>query len=146
MFFGSYEHVLDEKGRLVIPSKWRKNVEEKLYILKGYEGSLIIYKEEDFENYLNNLKTLPYSLRVNRDVTRIALSSVFELNIDKQYRVQLPASLLTKYSINKELILIGVIDHFEVWDREKWNNYLMDNEKDFEEKAESLLLKQDGNE
>ena len=139
MFFGSFEHNLDDKGRLVLPSKFRSELGEKLYILRGYEGSLTIYKEAEFNSYLAKLSSLPYTSKNNRDIVRIALSSVFELNIDKQYRIQIPAQLLNKYSISKEIVIVGVIDHIEIWNKDKWEEYNSLNEKEFEAKSEALL-------
>lgn len=141
MFFGSYEHNLDEKGRLVIPSKIRANILGKLYILKGFEGSLSLYDDADFKSYIASLQALSFNNRTTRDVQRIALSSVCELEIDKQGRIQLPTALLEKYQISKEVVIVGVLDHFEIWNKLKWEQYLKDNEEDFENKSEALLAK-----
>ena len=139
MFFGSYEHTLDDKGRLVLPSRLRNNLGNKLFILKGYEGSLSLYKEEEFKSYIDSLSSLPYSSKNNRDIVRIALSSVFELNLDSQYRIQIPQALINKYQIEKEVVIIGVIDHLEIWNKSKWDKYQKDNDKEFEEKSERLF-------
>lgn len=143
MFFGSYLHTLDDKGRLVIPYKLRSNVSSRLYILKGYEGSLSLYCENDFGLYLDKLKKLSYESKSCRDVERVALSSVNELELDSQNRIQIPSSLLKKYAIGKEVVVVGVLDHIEIWDKAKWDTYLGENEKDFEEKSESLLKSHD---
>ncbi len=143
MFFGSYVHTVDEKGRLVIPSKLRGAVGSKLYIIKGYDGALSLYCEEDFQNYLANLKSQSFASKLSRDVERVALSTVAELEIDSQNRIQIPAALSQKYSIGHEVVVLGVLDHIEIWNKSKWDNYLNENEKDFEEKSESLLKKND---
>lgn len=143
MFFGSYVHTVDEKGRLVIPSKLRGAVGSKLYIIKGYDGALSLYCEEDFQNYLTNLKSQSFASKLSRDVERVALSTVAELEIDSQNRIQIPAALSQKYSIGHEVVVLGVLDHIEIWNKSKWDNYLNENEKDFEEKSESLLKKND---
>ena len=139
MFFGSYVHVLDEKNRLLIPSKLRGEVGAKLYIIKGYDGALALYCEADFENYLNNLKSQSFASKLSRDVERIALSTVAELEIDKQSRIQIPAQLIAKYSLTKEVVILGVLDHLEIWNKSKWDEYLKENEAGFEEKSEELL-------
>jgi len=138
MFFGSYPHSLDNKGRLVIPSKMRSEAGGRLYILKGYEGSLSVYKEADFQKLTDALEHLPYNQRDARDVQRIALSSVVELEVDAQGRIQLPSRLLSDYKISRDVIVVGVINHFEIWDASAWENYLKQNEKDYETKAEKL--------
>ena len=139
MFFGSFEHTLDDKNRLLIPSRLRSKIGSKLFIMKGYEGSLSIYPCEEFEIYLKKLHNLPYESKISRDIERISLSSVFELDIDKVNRIQIPTALIHKYSISKEVVVVGVIDHIEVWSKSKWDAYLKENESTFEEKSEELL-------
>ena len=139
MFFGSFEHTLDEKNRLLIPARLRAELGLKLFIMKGYEGSLSIYPEKQFQNYLDKLEKLPYETKLSRDIRRIALSSVFELDVDKVSRIQIPTALINKYSISKDVVVVGVLNHIEVWSLEKWNAYLKDNEAEFESKSEELL-------
>lgn len=139
MFFGSFEHSLDDKNRLLIPSRLRGQLGNKLFIMKGYEGSLAIYPNEQFEKYLHKLETLPYESKLSRDIERISLSSVFELDVDKVNRIQIPTALINKYKISKEVVVVGVIDHIEVWSKAKWEEYLKTNEAEFESKSEELL-------
>lgn len=138
MFFGSYSHTLDNKGRLMIPAKLRNEAGGRLYILKGYEGSLSVYKEADFLNLTAALEDLSYNQRDTRDVQRITLASVVELEVDAQGRIQLPSKLLGDYKISRSVVVVGVINHFEIWDAVAWENYLKQNEKDYEAKAEKL--------
>lgn len=139
MFFGSFEHTLDDKNRLLIPSRLRGQVGSKLFIMKGYEGSLSIYPEAEFEKYLTKLESLPFESKISRDIERISLSSVFELEVDKANRIQIPTALINKYGITKDVVVVGVLNHIEVWSLEKWNAYLKDNEAEFESKSEELL-------
>lgn len=144
MFFGSYNHLLDDKNRLLIPSKFRGLVGSKLYILKGYDGCLSLYTFEDFEKYVSHFQELPFENKLSRDVTRIALASVSELEVDKASRVQIPTALISKYSITKEVVVVGMIDHLEVWSKSSWEAYEKENESKFEEKQEKLLEKKNG--
>ena len=139
MFFGSFVHSLDEKNRLLIPSKLRAALTNKIFIMKGYEGSLSLYPEGSFEKYLAKLQSLPFESKTSRDIERIALSSVFELDIDKVNRIQIPTALINKYKISKEVVVIGLLDHIEIWSKEKWNKYLEENEEQYESKSEELL-------
>lgn len=141
MFFGSYHHTLDEKGRLLVPSKMRDALGQKAYVLRGYDGALSVYTEADFLKYMDSLESLPFGRRDARDFRRVALSSVSELLLDRQGRLQLPAALLSKYAIGRNVVVIGVLDHIEIWDEGKWAAYLKENEKDFEDKAEALVVK-----
>lgn len=131
--------MLDDKNRLCLPSRLRQKLEDKVYILKGYDGCISIYSEEAFQKYVDSLATLSFANHLSRDVERIALSSVFELEIDKANRIQLPTALVNKYSISKDVVVLGLIDHVEIWSKERWERYLDENEKDFEEKSENLL-------
>lgn len=141
MFFGSYEHLLDEKNRLVIPSKFRVLVGSKIYILKGFDGCLSLFTEKDFKTYLEKLSSLEFGDKLAREVQRISLSTVFDLEVDKASRIQIPTALVNKYHITHEVTVVGMIDHIEVWSKVKWDEYISLNEKDFEAKSEKLLNK-----
>ncbi len=138
MFFGSFVHNLDNKGRLVIPSKMRDELGAKAYILKGYDGALSIYKEADFVALMEEVKSLPFTKRNARAHLRVQLASVCELEIDKQGRALLPTQLLNKYKIGKEVIVIGALDHIEVWNRSDYEAYEKAADSSFEDIAEEL--------
>ncbi|MFA6755189.1 MAG: division/cell wall cluster transcriptional repressor MraZ [Bacilli bacterium] len=139
MFLGSYDYSIDDKGRLVIPSKFRNEIGEKLYLLKGFDGCLSIYKEVDFQRYISKLQNLPFEKSKTRLHLRILLNTIVELNVDNSGRIQIPTKTLQQYSIGKSVKIIGLIDHFEVWDVDSWMKYREDNEKNFEKDAEDLL-------
>ena len=143
MFFGSYTHNLDDKGRLVIPSKMRDELGSKAYILKGFDGALSIYKESDFQNLVVELKNLPFNKKNSRAYLRIQLASACELDVDRQGRALLPTQLLNKYQIGKEVIVIGALDHIEVWNRADYEEYEKSADSSFETIAEELSDKED---
>ena len=138
MFFGNYSHSLDDKGRLVIPRKMRDELGLKIFIMKGYDGALSIYKEESFEKLVEELESLSFNKKENRDYLRIKLASVVDLDVDKMGRVQLPQSLLAKHHIGKDVVVLGAGDHIEVWDEKKYQEYISSIEDDFEGIAERL--------
>jgi MraZ protein len=138
MFFGYYEHNLDNKGRTVIPSKMREETGAIVYITKGYDGALTIFKKEDFEKMLIESRNIPFNKRNSRAYLRAQFSSACELEIDKQGRIQIPQVLLTKYAIGKELVILGVGDHIEIWDKAKYLAYEEEVNNNFEEIAENL--------
>lgn len=138
MFYGSYIHNLDNKGRLVIPSKMRDELGSKAYILKGYDGALSIFKENDFLELVQKIKSLPFTKKNARAHLRVQLASVCELDIDKQGRALLPTQLLAKYKIGREVIVIGALDHIEVWNRSEYEAYEKTADSSFEEIAEEL--------
>ena len=138
MFYGSFIHNLDNKGRLVIPSKMRDELGSKAFILKGYDGALSIYKESDFAELVAEIKSLSFNKKAARAHLRVQLASVCELDIDKQGRALLPTQLLAKYKIGKEVIVIGALDHIEVWNRKDYEAYEKAADSSFEEIAEEL--------
>lgn len=139
MFFGSYEYSIDEKGRLVIPSKFRNEIGDKLYLLKGYDGCLSIYKESDFNVYISKLQHLQFEREKVRLHQRILLSSIVEIDVDKQGRMQIPLKTIKEYSVGRNVTIIGALDHFEVWNSGSWDQYNQEHVKDFEKDAEDIL-------
>ena len=138
MFFGYYEHNLDAKGRVIIPAKFRDELGTKFYILKGFDGALAIYKEEKFLELIETQQRLPFNKSSSRDYLRAMLASACELEIDKIGRCQIPTVLLNKHGIGKEIIIIGVGDHIEVWDKTAYLAYEERIDREFEENAEKL--------
>lgn len=141
MLFGQYEHTLDDKGRLVIPRKFRQELGNKLYIMKGFEGALSIFKEETFLSKSDTLESLSFNKESSRAYIRNQLASMSELEMDKSGRVQIPSLLLTKYNISKEVVIIGVLDHLEVWDKKAYLEYENKVDENFEAIAEEVDLK-----
>ena len=140
MYFGYYEHVLDEKGRLVLPRKLREGLSEGslLYILKGFDGCLSVYNEVDFQKLCEEVNKIDFNKKNSRSYLRTVLGSVVELSLDKVNRVQLPVAILNKYQISKNVVLLGVGDHFEVWNKDTYEAYQKESESKFEEIAEGL--------
>ncbi|HBS10218.1 MAG TPA: cell division/cell wall cluster transcriptional repressor MraZ [Firmicutes bacterium] len=140
MLFGSYEYQLDDKGRVVIPAKLRNSLGNTVYLLKGYDGCISIYPEESFNKFIEKLENLPFEKEKARLHQRVLLSSRQELVIDKQGRLLIPKTVINKYSlVNKEIMIIGMLDHLEIWDKGTYQNYIDENELEFEKNAEDLL-------
>ncbi|MCH5180383.1 MAG: division/cell wall cluster transcriptional repressor MraZ [Erysipelotrichales bacterium] len=138
MFFGSYQHTLDAKGRMTIPSKMKDQVGSVLFIMKGFDGCISVYKEEDFQNKMNELRKLPFNELDSRDYMRAELSSVVDLEVDDAGRILLPKRVLQSYNIGKQIMIVGMLDHFEIWDLDAWTNYINEKNKLYEEKANKL--------
>ena len=138
MFFGYYEHNLDNKGRIVIPSKMREEAGQVIYIMKGYDGALSVFKKEDFERFLLESQSIAFNKKNSRAYLRAQFASASELEVDKQGRVQIPTTLLAKYNIGKELVILGVGDHIEIWDKQAYLTYEADVNENFEDIAENL--------
>ncbi|MCD8195266.1 MAG: division/cell wall cluster transcriptional repressor MraZ [Coprobacillus sp.] len=143
MLFGRYEHTLDDKGRLMIPSKFRSELGSTLYIMKGYDGALSIYKQSTFESLSSEIESYSFEKRNSRAFIRTRLSSTYELEVDKLGRITLPSALLSRYGIGKDVIVLGVNDHMEIWDRDKYLEYESKCDASDEETAENLVKDED---
>ena len=143
MYFGSFVHSLDEKGRLMIPRKMREEAGSKLFIMKGFDGALSLYKVETFEKLVSEIESLPFNQQKVRDYLRIQFASTYEMEVDKLGRVQLPTALLNKYNISREVIVLGIGDHIEVWDKAKYIEYEESVKDSFESIAEDIDAKRD---
>ena len=138
MFFGSFAHTLDEKGRLMIPRKMREELGYKVYIMKGFDGSLSIYNEDRYQKLVEEFSRLSFTQHKNRDYLRIQFASTHEMDVDKLVRVQIPTALLNKFNISREVIVLGIGDHIEVWDQKKYEEYEASIKDEFENIAETI--------
>jgi len=141
MFIGSYDYTIDSKFRLVIPSKFRNEIgnDNRLYLARGFEGCISCYKESDFESMLNRYKSHSYEKSEVRKTLRSFLDSVVSVELDNQGRILIPLKILEKFEIKNKVHILGTIDHFEIWDYEKWSKLEKENDKEFESNAEKIF-------
>lgn len=123
MLIGEYEHSLDVKGRLIMPSKLRDNIGEKFIITKGLDGCLFGFPLNEWTNFEEKLKSLPLTNKNARDFVRFFLSGAVECEIDKQGRFLVASNLREYASMEKEVVIIGVGTRIEFWSKDKWNKY-----------------------
>ena len=119
MFMGEYEHTLDEKNRIIIPTKLREELGKTFVITRGTDGCLFIYPEKAWEEFVNQLKQLPGN-KEGREIQRYFMAGAAGCEADKQGRVMIPQRLLDAAAIEKEVVSVGVIDKIEVWSKERW--------------------------
>ncbi len=119
MFMGEYEHTLDEKNRIIIPTKLREELGKTFVITRGTDGCLFIYPEKAWEEFVNQLKQLPGN-KEGREMQRYFMAGAAGCEADKQGRVMIPQRLLDAAAIEKEVVSVGVIDKIEVWSKERW--------------------------
>ena len=122
MLIGEYEHSLDAKGRLIMPSKLRQDMGEKFIVTKGLDGCLFAFSQEEWMNFETKLKALPLSDKNARNFVRFFLSGATECEIDKQGRFLLPNNLRVAAGLEKETVIIGVGTRLEIWDKQTWQN------------------------
>lgn len=140
MFIGEYEHTVDVKGRIIMPSKLRENIGEKFIITKGLDKCLFAYSKSEWTNFEEKLKTLPLTNKNARDFVRFFLSGAVECDIDKQGRFLVPANLRTYANIDKEIVIIGVGTRLEIWNKESWTNYSSEENISADEIAENMTM------
>ncbi|AGK97738.1 MAG: division/cell wall cluster transcriptional repressor MraZ [Clostridium sp.] len=129
MFIGEYQHAIDSKNRIIIPSKFREELGDAFILTKGLDGCLYAYTMEEWKLLESKLKKLPLTNRNARAFVRFFFSGANEVTVDKQGRSLVPQNLLEYASINKEIVSIGVSTRIEIWSKEKWKEY---NESDID--------------
>jgi MraZ protein len=121
MFFGEFEHVIDDKGRLTIPAKFREELESGVVITRGLDGCLWAYPRSEWEKLAEKISAMPSTNAAARSFTRFMFSSAFDSIPDRQGRVLIPQKLREYAGITNETSVIGVMNRVEIWNPEKWS-------------------------
>ncbi len=121
MFMGEYNHTVDAKGRLIVPSKFREQLGEEFVVTKGLDGCLFVYENTEWKALEEKLHTLPLTNANARKFSRFFLAGATTCEVDKQGRILLPAVLREFAKIDKDAVLVGVGSRIEIWSREVWN-------------------------
>ena len=116
----------------------REELGYKVYIMKGFDGSLSIYTEANYQKLVEEFNKLPFSQQRNRDYLRVQFATTYEMDVDKLGRVQVPTALLNKFNISRNVIVLGIGDHIEIWDAKKYEEYESGVVENFEKNAESI--------
>lgn len=139
MFMGEYHHSIDEKGRLIIPAKFRNELGESFVVTRGLENCLFVYSLPEWEKIVTKLKTIPFTKKDARNFTRFFLSGATTLEFDKQGRINISSPLATYASLEKECVIVGVNDRLEIWSLDSWKQFFENNQADFSDMAENLF-------
>ena len=139
MLMGEYHHTIDEKNRLIIPSKFRSELGEKFVITRGLENCLFVYSLVEWENIVSKLRALPFTKKDSRNFTRFFMSGATECVLDKSGRVCITSPLVHYAGLTKECVIIGANDRLEIWDNDAWENFFNENEDNFSDIAENLF-------
>ena len=138
MLIGEYEHSLDVKGRVIMPAKLREDMGEKFILTKGLDGCLFGFSQNEWANFEEKLKTLPLTNKNARDFVRFFLSGATECEMDKQGRFLVASNLREYASMDKEVVVIGVGNRIELWNKEKWIKHNSDENISADEIAEKM--------
>lgn len=139
MLIGEYHHNIDDKNRLIIPSKFREEIGDKFILTRGLDGCLFIYSMSNWEKITNKLKTLPFTKKDARVFMRFFLSGANVCEFDKQGRINIASSLVDYASIKKECAIIGVNDRLEIWAIDAFNSLMDDNKDNLSDISENLF-------
>ena len=139
MLSGEYRHNIDLKGRIIIPSKIRSEMGERIVITRGLDGCLFGYNEKTWDKIMQKLSTLPYTKSDVRKYTRFMTSGAITLEFDKQGRINIPNYLNQYASLDKEVVIVGVIDRIEIWSKDKWEEFMDNNIESLSDISENLF-------
>ncbi len=120
MFMGEYNHTIDAKGRVIVPSRFREALGDEFVVTKGLDGCLFVYDEKEWAAFEEKLKSLPITNKDARAFVRFFLAGAACVEVDKQGRILLPGSLREFAGLAKDVVLIGVGSRIEVWSKERW--------------------------
>ncbi|HBG81652.1 TPA: cell division/cell wall cluster transcriptional repressor MraZ [candidate division CPR2 bacterium] len=138
MFIGEYQHNIDDKGRLAVPSKFRASLAGGAVVTRGLDSCLFLYTKDEWQKLAERLSELPISQASARAFSRLMLAGAMEVDIDKQGRIILPAYLRDYAGVVKEVVVAGLFNRIEIWSQDKWGAYKAETEKESNEIAEHL--------
>lgn len=138
MLIGEYEHSLDLKGRLTMPSKLKEDIGEKFVVTKGLDGCLFAYSQNEWKNFEDKLRAFPLTNKDARALMRFFLAGAIECEIDKQGRFLISSNLREFANLEKEVIIIGVLTKIEIWSKDKWLKYSEEENRSADEIAEKM--------
>jgi MraZ protein len=144
MLLGEYDHSLDDKKRLTLPAKFRQSFSDGVVLARGMDGCLAVYTREGWKSFVESrLAALDPLSKEARQMSRFMFAGASETELDKQGRVMVPAALVTHAGLHREVVVAGVRDHLEIWDRAAWREQLKEVEGSAELVAERLAAKSD---
>ena len=139
MFIGEYHHSIDDKGRLIIPSKFREELGNNFIITRGIENCLFVYSLDSWNEIVRKIESLPFTKKDARTFARFFLSGASEAEFDKQGRINITSPLISYANITKECVVIGTGDRLEIWSEELWNEFFTSAKDSMSDIAENLF-------
>jgi MraZ protein len=139
VFLGTHTPKLDDKGRVILPAKFREELSTGLVVTKGQEGCLYVFSQREFEAYYEQLRQAPLTNQTSRDFQRVFLSGASQEVLDSQNRVTIAPELRKYAGLEKDLTVIGVGNHAEIWASAAWETYYAAKESGFSETNEEVI-------
>ncbi|ACV61931.1 MraZ protein [Desulfofarcimen acetoxidans DSM 771] len=139
MFMGEHQHTIDNKGRMIIPARFREELGERFVMTKGLEGCLALYPLQEWSVLEQKMRSLPFTRKDARALARFIFSGASECEIDKQGRILIPNNLREHAKLVKDVVVIGVSSRVEIWSKAEWEAYSNETAVSVEEIAEKIV-------
>ena len=141
MFMGEYNHSIDTKGRLIIPSRFREELGDEFVVTKGLDGCLFVFPDHEWRAFEEKLRTLPLTNKIARKFARFFVAGATPCELDRQGRILLPQTLREFAGLEKDVVLTGMLNRIEIWSTAKWaENSSYDDMDDIAEQMTDLGL------
>ena len=139
MLMGEFHHNIDDKGRLIIPSKFRSELGERFIITRGLDKCLFVYSMNEWNKIIEKLSNLQFTKKNVRAFERAFIGGASTIEFDRQGRINITSPLVHYANISKECVIIGVNERLEIWSKEEFEKYMKENEESLEEITEDLF-------
>ncbi|MEN2741219.1 division/cell wall cluster transcriptional repressor MraZ [Microbacterium sp. X-17] len=139
MLLGTHTPKLDDKGRVILPAKFRDDLGDGIVVTRGQERCLYVFSTEEFERVHERIREAPLTNKQARDFLRMFLSGASAEQPDGQNRITIPPALRTYAGLTRDLVVTGVGAHAEIWDAEAWNAYAESNEETYAEMEQEVI-------
>ena len=139
MFIGEYHHTIDEKGRIIIPAKFRNELGKEFVITRGIENCLFAYPKENWAKICDKLNSLPFTKKDARTFNRFFMSGATNVELDKQGRVNVSTPLIDYAGLEKDCVVIGTGDRLEIWSKASWDSFFTSTKDSMSDIAENLF-------
>ena len=122
MFMGEYNHTIDAKGRLIVPSKFRELLGNEFVVTKGLDGCLFVYPNDEWASIEEKFRNIPLTTKDARKFSRFFFAGAASCEVDKQGRILLPRALREFAKLQKDVVLVGVLSRIEIWSKDRWQD------------------------
>ena len=139
MLIGEYHHSIDEKGRIIIPSKFREELGDRFIVTRGIENCLFVYSNDNWNAICEKLNSLPFTKKDARVFNRFFMSGATDVELDKQGRANISTPLIQYANLKKDCVVIGTGDRLEIWSQEDWDAFFNSNKDNMSDIAENLF-------
>ena len=139
MFIGEYHHTIDDKGRIIIPAKFREDLGDSFIITRGIENCLFVYSNANWNEICNKLNSLPFTKKDARVFNRFFMSGATNVELDKQGRVNVTSPLINYAGLKKDCVIVGTGDRLEIWAQEAWDDFFNSTKDSMSDIAENLF-------